>query len=251
MSPCESLKERIRLDNLLVRRGLVPSRQKAQALIMAGLVKVEGKTITKAGHKLGEDAEIEIVDTACPYVSRGGLKLEAALDHFKIEVMDKITMDVGASTGGFTDCLLQRGAKLVYAIDVGYGQLDWKLRRDPRVRLFERTNIRYFSPEAIPDRIDLVTIDVSFISLKLVLPVVKGFLGVPGDILALVKPQFEVGRGEVGKGGIVRDLGQHQRVIQEIISTAKGLDLRERGVYASPLKGADGNQEYFLHLSTE
>jgi 23S rRNA (cytidine1920-2'-O)/16S rRNA (cytidine1409-2'-O)-methyltransferase len=244
-----SPKRKIRLDNLLLKKGLVPSRQKAQGMILAGLVAVNGEIFTKAGQRIDPNSNLAIVKNPAPYVSRGGLKLEAALDIFQVKVQDKIAIDIGASTGGFTDCLLQRGVKRVYAVDVGYGQLAWKLRNNPRVILLEKTNIRYLTPESLPEKVDLAAIDVSFISLTLVLPPVKNLLKQPGEILALIKPQFEVGKGEVGKGGIVKDPHKHEAVIQKIISFTEELGLISHGVIKSPLKGPKGNQEFFIYLS--
>lgn len=249
MPVLKSLKGKDRLDMLMLEKGLVESRQEAQGLILAGLVEVNGETVTRAGQRLSPESAIKILRDDCSYVSRGGLKLQAALDIFQIGVDSKIALDVGTSTGGFTDCLLQRGARKVYAIDVGYGQLAWRLRNDPRVILLEKTNIRYLRTEDLPEKIDLATIDVSFISLVLVLPAVKNLLHSPGQILALIKPQFEVGKGEVGKGGVVKDLNKHQEVIQKITHCAEELGLVPRGVIKSPLKGPKGNLEYFISLS--
>ncbi len=237
-----------RLDKLLVRRGLAPSRERAQAMIMAGAVRVEGRPVTKAGQLVREDASVEVIRDPIPFVSRGGLKLQKALEHFGISVEGKIVMDVGASTGGFTDCLLQRGAKRVYAVDVGYGQLHWKLRQDPRVVVLERRNIRYLPKEEVPEEVDLATVDTSFISLKLVIPAVLRFLGSRAEILALIKPQFEVGKGEVERGGVVRDPEKHRRVIEEIWSFVEGLGLKPVGVVESPLTGPKGNREFFIYV---
>jgi len=237
-----------RLDILLVEKGLVSSREKARALIMEGNVLVNGTPLTKAGSLVNADALIELKGEEIPYVSRGGLKLEAALHHFGINLKGLIAMDVGSSTGGFTDCMLQRGAMKVYCIDVGYGQLAWSLRNDPRVVLLERTNIRYLEKERIRDMINVATIDVSFISLKNVLPKVREFVKEGGEILALVKPQFEVGKGEVGKGGIVREEEKRMGAVNSIREFAEGLGLRSGGVFQSPVPGQKGNREYFLHL---
>ncbi len=237
-----------RLDVLLVERALVESRQRAQALILAGDVQVNGRRIDKAGALIAEDAEIAL--RAPPkYVGRGGLKLEGALDASQVDPRGKTCADIGASTGGFTDLLLQRGAARVYAIDVGYGQLAWKLRRDPRVVVMDRVNIRKLG--ALPELIDLAVIDVSFISLTLVFPVVKRLLQPRGEIIALIKPQFEAGREQVGKGGIVRDAAVHRAVIEKITRYATEIDLRVRGICRSPLEGADGNVEFFVHLSAD
>jgi len=232
----------------MVEKGLVPSREKAQALIMIGGVKVNGQVMRKPGQKIREDALIEILQPPCPYVSRGGVKLEGAIKGFGINVEGKVCLDVGASTGGFTDCLLQHGAKRVYAVDVGWGQLHWKLRNDPRVICLEKKNIRYLPKEEIPEEVDLVTIDTSFISLKLVIPAVLKFLKEKAEILALIKPQFEVGKGEVGKGGVVRDPEKHKRVIEEIRIFSQNLGLHPIGVIESPILGPKGNKEFFIYL---
>lgn len=235
-----------RLDLLLVDRGLAESRQKAQALIMAGEVQVDGLTCTKAGQAVSTTAQIRVV-RPMPYVSRGGIKLEAALEHFSIQVEGTCILDVGASTGGFTHCLLQRGARKVLAVDVGHGQLDASLRQDPRVVLLERCNIRYLTPGDLPELPDMATIDVSFISLRLVLPTVVGLLKARAKgILALVKPQFEVGKKEVGKGGVVRDEKLHERVLKEIEAAGLYLGLSPSEPFASPLLGPKGNREFFI-----
>jgi 23S rRNA (cytidine1920-2'-O)/16S rRNA (cytidine1409-2'-O)-methyltransferase len=238
-----------RIDVLLVQKGLFDTREKARKNIMAGLVFVDGVRVDKAGEKVDIDSEIEIKGNAIPYVSRGGLKLEKALLSFNINLKDKVTIDIGASTGGFTDCMLKNGAKKVFAIDVGYGQLAWELRNDPRVVVMERTNIRYVKPEDLGEFADFASIDVSFISLKLVLPVVKGLLKDEGEIVALIKPQFEAGREKVGKKGVVRDPDVHREVIKEIIDFAKSIDLTIKGLQFSPIKGPEGNIEYLLYLS--
>jgi len=240
-----------RLDKLMVQRGLVPSREKAQAIIMAGMVRVDGQPARKPGQMVKEDVTIEVLGDPIPYVSRGGMKLEAALDRFSVPVRGKVCMDVGASTGGFTDCLLQRGAERVYAVDVGWGQLHWKLRRDPRVVVLERRNIRYLPKEEIPEEIDLATIDTSFISLKLVIPAVLKFLKDRAEILALIKPQFEVGKGEVERGGVVRDPQKHRRVIREIWEFVRSLGLSPQGVMESPLLGPKGNKEFFIYIKKD
>jgi 23S rRNA (cytidine1920-2'-O)/16S rRNA (cytidine1409-2'-O)-methyltransferase len=234
-----------RLDLVLVERGLVDSRQQAQRLIMAGQVMVDGRVVDKSGTRVSGEADITLKATL-PYVSRGGLKLKAALDRFAIEVTGVIAADVGASTGGFTDCLLQHGASKVYAIDVGYGQLAWRLRQDPRVVVMERVNVRYL--EGLPEPVDLATVDVSFISLELVLPAVIGFLKPHGDIVALIKPQFEAGRKQVGKGGVVKDPAVHRAVLRKVLLWADGHGLAVRGLMASPLKGPAGNVEFLAHL---
>jgi 23S rRNA (cytidine1920-2'-O)/16S rRNA (cytidine1409-2'-O)-methyltransferase len=235
-----------RLDILLVERGLVESRQRAQSLIMAGQVLVDDDVVDKPGKQVPNNVQVTIRE-ALPYVSRGGIKLEHALDRFEVDVTGKIVADVGASTGGFTDCLLQRGADGVYAIDVGYGQLAWQLRQDPRVIVLERTNIRYL--ESLPDRIDLATVDVAFISLELVLPKVVDLLQRRGEIIALIKPQFEAGREQVGKGGVVNDPAVHRAVLEKVMAWAINDRLRVRGLTPSPLKGPAGNLEFFAYLS--
>lgn len=237
-----------RLDALLVERGLVESRKGAQSLILAGKVKVDGQVAHKPGKRVPAEAEIAL-EEALPYVSRGGLKLEEALSRFRLDVSGLICADVGASTGGFTDCLLKHGAAKVYAIDVGYGQLAWELRQDPRVVVLERTNIRYL--EGLPEPIDLATIDVSFISLGLALPPVLNFLKPEGQIIALVKPQFEAGREQVGKGGVVKDSEVHQQVLHEVATMAQDLGLQVLGLIPSPLLGPAGNVEFFIHLSKD
>jgi 23S rRNA (cytidine1920-2'-O)/16S rRNA (cytidine1409-2'-O)-methyltransferase len=236
---------KFRLDVLLTEKGLVESRNRAQALIMAGKVRVDGQIITKPGAQISSEAEISI-EQDLPYVSRGGIKLAAALDVFKIDPTDTICADVGASTGGFTDVLLQRGARRVYAIDVGYGQLDWKLRQNERVVVMERTNARYL--EMLPEPVNLVTIDASFISLKLILPVVKKWLAIPGLVVALVKPQFEAGRTQVGKGGVVRDKTVHRQVLENTISYASEAEFTVLGISLSPITGPAGNHEFLIYL---
>ncbi|HEX7594475.1 MAG TPA: TlyA family RNA methyltransferase [Anaerolineae bacterium] len=237
-----------RLDVLLVERALVESWQRAQALILAGDVQVNGNRVDKAGTLIADDAAITL-RAPLKYVGRGGLKLEGALEAFRIDPRGKTCADIGASTGGFTDCLLQRGATRVYAIDVGYGQLAWKLRSDPRVVVMDRMNIRHL--DALPEPIDLAVIDVSFISLTLVLPVAQKLVQPRGEIIALIKPQFEAGREQVGKGGIVRDARVHRAVIEKIARHSSEIGLRVRGICRSPLQGADGNVEFFAHLSTD
>jgi 23S rRNA (cytidine1920-2'-O)/16S rRNA (cytidine1409-2'-O)-methyltransferase len=235
-----------RLDVLLVERGLVESREQGKRLIMAGQVLVDGQVVDKAGMQVAGGADIRL-RAKPPYVSRGGLKLEAALDSFAVQVAGVVAADVGASTGGFTDCLLQRGARKVYAIDVGYGQLAWRLRQHPRVVVMERINVRYL--ESLPEPIDLAAVDVSFISLELVLPGVIGWLKPAGDIIVLIKPQFEAGRAEVGKGGVVKDPEVHRAVLRKILGWALDHGLAVRGLIASPLKGPAGNVEFLAHLS--
>jgi 23S rRNA (cytidine1920-2'-O)/16S rRNA (cytidine1409-2'-O)-methyltransferase len=237
-----------RLDKLMVERALAPSREKAQALIMACQVVVGDHTACKAGQLVPVDADIRIKGDLLPYVSRGGLKLRKALDEFNIDVKGLVVIDVGASTGGFTDCLLQAGAARVIAVDVGYGQLAWKLQQDPRVVSMEKTNIRYLTSEHIGEVPDLTVIDASFISLAKVLPATLQLLKPGGRIIALIKPQFEVGKGEVGKGGIVRDPAAHEKVIEAVRNTAVELGLTVAGLCESPITGADGNREFLILL---
>lgn len=237
----------VRLDKLLVDRGIVSSRERAQALILAAKVLVDGSKVTKAGQKVPQDCRLELLGEDLAYVSRGGLKLEHALKEFSMDVNGLVAMDVGASTGGFTDCLLQNGARRVYAIDVGYGQLAWKLRQDARVVVLERQNIRYLALELIPEPIQLATIDASFISLKLVIPAVLPFLDSDGArLVALIKPQFEAGRAHVGKGGVVRDPEVHQRVCDSTAEFCRSLGLEVMGITPSPLLGPKGNKEFLL-----
>lgn len=243
------LKER--LDKILVERGIASSRERARALIMEGKILVEGDRIEKAGEKIKIDSNIQIVGEGHKYVSRGGLKLEAALKAFKIDSRDKVVIDVGASTGGFTDCILQNGACKVYAVDVGYGQLAWKLRNDKRVINLERRNIRYLKKDEIGEEADLILIDTSFISIEKFLSHLLDFLKNGGEILALIKPQFEVGKGEVGKGGVVRDPLKHKKVIERILKFCEGLGLKVIGVFESPLLGPNGNKEFFIYLKKE
>lgn len=240
-----------RLDILLVNNGLAESREKAKRIIMAGLVIVEGSIEYKAGTKFDSDAEIIVKGKECPYVSRGGLKLEKAIKEWNIPCKNTICVDMGASTGGFTDCMLQHGARRVYAIDVGYGQLDYKLRSDQRVINIEKTNIRYLDTELIPEPIDLITIDVSFISLKHMLPIAASILAPDGNVLSLVKPQFEAGKKQVGKGGIVRDFDVHIQVIKNVIDFSKECNLYAKALTFSPIKGNKGNIEYLLLLSSK
>ncbi len=242
--------EKERLDKLLVTRGLAETRAKAQSLILAGQVFSNQQRLDKAGHLVPVDIELMIKEPM-PFVSRGGLKLAAALDHFKIEVANKACLDIGASTGGFTDCLLQRGAARVVAVDVGRGQLDWKLRQDSRVELRENVNARYLSPDDFTQRFDLVVADVSFISLTKILPVIPPLVQKPASVITLIKPQFEVGREEVGKGGVVRDEAAQERVVEEIVAFAAGLGMRLMGVIDSPILGADGNREFLACFEIE
>lgn len=237
-----------RLDKLMVERGLAPSREKAQALIMAGQVVVGDHAAQKAGQQVTDEVEIRIKGEVMPYVSRGGLKLAQGLDAFEIDPAGRIAIDVGASTGGFTDCLLQRGAKRVYAVDVGYGQLAWKLREDARVVVMEKTNIRHLQPEQLELLPDLAVIDASFISLNLVLPPTLALLTRPAEVVALVKPQFEVGKGAVGKGGIVRDPKLHEEVLASMEHLAAELGAELLGICDSPITGADGNREFLMGL---
>ncbi|GBD26463.1 16S/23S rRNA (cytidine-2'-O)-methyltransferase TlyA [bacterium HR30] len=239
---------RIRIDKLLVDRGLAPSRERAQRLVLAGVVFANGRPVTKAGSLVDPEAPIEVKGDDMPYVSRGGLKLAAALDRFGVEVRNRVCLDVGASTGGFTDCLLQRGAAHVYAVDVGYGQFAWKLRTDPRVTLFERTNFRSFSPDLLSPQPNVATVDVSFISLRLLLPNLRRCVAVDSDVLLLVKPQFEVGRSQVGSGGVVRDPELHRAAIDAVKEAAQTLSFSVLGECPSPLLGPKGNREFFLHL---
>lgn len=238
---------KLRLDRLLVDRGLVESRERGQALIIAGQVLVNGQKQDKAGALVPGDAEIRMLGKAHPYVGRGGLKLEAALREFKVSVEKKTALDVGASTGGFTDCLLQHGCSRVYAVDVGYGQMAWKLRQDPRVMVIERTNIRSMDPSLIPWPVDIVVIDASFISLEKVIPSVMQFLKPGSELIALIKPQFEVGKGQVGKGGIVRDEEQRTEVVEKVKAFFIETGLTINGVIPSPITGQDGNVEFLIY----
>ena len=238
-----------RLDVLLVKRNLAESREKAKAIIMSGNVFVNGNREDKAGTTFDEEkAQIEIKGHTLPYVSRGGLKLEKAIEVFGVDVKGKVCMDIGASTGGFTDCMLQNGADHVYSIDVGRGQLAWKLRQDPRVICMEKTNIRYVTSEQIPEKIDFASVDVSFISLTKVLLPVRNLLTEDGEIVCLIKPQFEAGREKVGKKGVVRDPAVHLEVIEKVIAYASSIALEPRHLSFSPIKGPEGNIEYLLHL---
>ena len=248
------LTPRLRLDSLLVERGLAASRERARALILAGHVRVNGQPAPKAGAAVPADADVTVTTPDHPYVGRGGVKLAHALDAFGIAVAGRLALDIGASTGGFTDVLLQRGAARVVALDVGHGQLDWKIRSDPRVDVVERVNARTLTPALLPGAIrafDIVTIDVSFISLRHILPVVPALLRPHADVVALVKPQFEAGRAEVGKGGIVRDPIVHARVLEEVAAAADALGLRRVGLTDSPIAGMEGNHEFLLHLASD
>lgn len=244
------MEEKERLDVLIHRQGLTESREKASSQIMSGIVYVNGIKVDKPGTKLPMNSKIEIRGDAMPYVSRGGLKLEKALREFNLKLQDKVAMDIGASTGGFTDCMLQNGAAKVYSIDVGYGQLAWSLRTDSRVVCMERTNIRYVTPEAIGEYADFASIDVSFISLKKVLPAVKQLLKENSEIVCLIKPQFEAGREKVGKKGVVRDKQVHMDVIESIVEFCRNeMKLAVLGLSYSPIKGPEGNIEYLLYIA--
>jgi 23S rRNA (cytidine1920-2'-O)/16S rRNA (cytidine1409-2'-O)-methyltransferase len=234
-----------RLDQLLVERGLVDSREKARALILAGQVVVNGQKVDKAGHNVATGSSVELLERP-RYVGRGGLKLEAALSHFSIPVGGKICLDVGSSTGGFTDCLLQHGAARVYAIDVGTGQLDWKLRNDPRVVVHEQVNARYLSRTEVPEPIDLAVCDVSFISITMILPALVNLLAKDPEMVILVKPQFELERHQVGKGGIIRDPALHRQACERVEQAVGGLGFRTE-IIPSPILGAEGNQEFLLY----
>ena len=243
------MKHKERLDILLTEKGLCESRSRAQALIMSGEVYVNGQKCDKAGTPVDSEALIEVRGSVCPYVSRGGLKLEKALRDFGVDPTGFVCSDSGTSTGGFTDCLLQKGAKKVFAIDVGYGQLAWSLRTDERVVCMERTNIRYVKPEDLGEPLDLSVVDVSFISLKIVLPAIKALLKPTGQILCLIKPQFEAGRDKVGKKGVVRDPAVHAEVLENFLTLAAELQLTVRNLTFSPVKGPEGNIEFLGHLS--
>lgn len=238
---------KLRIDRLLADRGLVESRERGQALILAGQILVNGQKQDKAGSLVPDDAEIRILGEVLPYVSRGGLKLAGALKEFGVSAEGKLVLDVGASTGGFTDCLLQHGAKKVYAVDVGYGQLAWKLRQDPRVVTIERVNIRAIEPSLVPEPVDIAVIDVSFISLEKVVPSILQFLRPGAELVALIKPQFEVGKGQVGKGGIVRDEAARSAAVVRITDFIGALGFEVKGVISSPITGQDGNVEFLIH----
>ena len=244
------MSNKTRLDVLLVERGLQESRQKAQATIMSGLVYVNNQKVDKVGTPVANDADIEVRGNALKYVSRGGLKLEKAMTSFALSLDGCICGDIGASTGGFTDCMLQNGAKKVYAVDVGYGQLDWKLRNDSRVVCMERTNARYLDHEQIPDELDFASIDVSFISLKLILPAVHNVLKAGGHVACLVKPQFEAGREKVGKKGVVRDPDVHREVLENFLMHAKESGFTVLDLTYSPIRGSEGNIEYLGYLES-
>ena len=239
---------KVRLDVEMVNRGLCPSREKARALILAGEVRVNGVRADKAGQEIAEAAEITVVEDAIPFVSRGGLKLDKAVRTFPIDLNGRVCADIGASTGGFTDVMLKNGASHVYAIDVGYGQLDWTLRNDPRVTVMERTNARFMEPAWFPVPITFASIDVSFISLRLILPPLMNCLPEGGEVVALIKPQFEAGRAEIGKNGVVRDAAVHERVIREMLSFADQTGFAVRGLSFSPITGPKGNVEFLLYI---
>jgi len=242
--------KKTRLDRLLVEKGMVQSRERGRARIMAGEVLVNLLPVDKPGAQVPVGAHITLKGTDIPYVSRGGLKLEAALTGLSLDINGFECLDIGASTGGFTDCLLQHGARRVFAVDVGYGQLAWKLRQDPRVKLLERTNIRHLPAEAIGTKVDLVTIDVSFISLKIVVPSARKFMKENGSILALIKPQFEVGRGQLGKGGVVRDKKLHDTVLQDLSLFFQEIGFVPRQIIPSPVLGPKGNREFIIFLGS-
>lgn len=245
------MKIKKRLDVLLTEQGYADTRSKAQAIIMSGLVYVNGQKADKPGISYEASVSLEVRGEVCSYVSRGGLKLEKALRDFHVDPTGYVCSDSGASTGGFTDCLLQKGAGKVFAIDVGYGQLDWKIRSDPRVVVMERTNIRYVTPEQLGEPLDLSVVDVSFISLKIVLPTIKTLLGPNGQVLCLIKPQFEAGKEKVGKKGVVREPETHKEVLDGFIALAKNLDFTILGLTFSPVKGPEGNIEFLGHLTLE
>lgn len=241
--------EKVRLDLELIERGLVPSREKAKALIMAGQILVDEQKIDKAGTLIKKEAKIRIIGNLLPFVSRGGLKLKKAIELFKIDLKDKVVADIGASTGGFTDCALQNNATKVFAIDVGYGQLDWKLRNDPRIINMERTNARYLTLEDLGEMVDFISIDVAFISLEKIVPAVSKILKDSGEIVALIKPQFEAGKDKIGKKGVVKEPKVHREVIENILNLCQRLQLGIGGLTYSPIKGPEGNIEYLLWLN--
>ena len=245
------MKVKKRLDVLLTEQGYADSRSKAQAIIMSGLVYVDGQKADKPGVSYEESVSLEVRGAVCSYVSQGGLKLEKALRDFGVKPLGYVCSDSGASTGGFTDCLLQQGAKKVFAIDVGYGQLDWKIRSDDRVVVMERTNIRYVTPEQLGEPLDLSVVDVSFISLKIVLPTIKTLLKPTGQVVCLIKPQFEAGKEKVGKKGVVRDPATHKEVLDQFVALAQELEFKILGLTFSPVKGPEGNIEFLAHLSLD
>lgn len=238
----------IRLDTRLVELGLAPSREKARALVMAGAVMLDGKRLDKPGMNVPEDAQLEVKTDPIPFVSRGGLKIQKAIDVFRLDLTDRVAIDVGASTGGFTDCMLQHGARRVYALDVGYGQLDWKLRNDPRVVVMERTNARNMQPDWFDIQADFAAMDVAFISIRLILPALYTCLPCGAQVVALIKPQFEAGRGKVGKNGVVRDAQTHIEVCTQLTAFAANNGYHVRGIDVSPIKGPKGNVEFLALL---
>ncbi len=240
---------KVRLDVEMVNRGLCPSREKARALILAGEVRVGGVRAEKAGQEIAQEAEITVIEDAIPFVSRGGLKLDKAIHTFPIDLEGRVCADIGASTGGFTDVMLKNGAKHVYSIDVGYGQLDWSLRNDPRVTVMERTNARFMESAWFSEQISFASIDVSFISLRLILPPLYACLPEGGEVVALIKPQFEAGRSEIGKNGVVRDAAVHERVIREILAFSESIGFTAQGLSFSPITGPKGNVEFLLYIS--
>ncbi|SFC96953.1 TlyA family RNA methyltransferase [Clostridium uliginosum] len=240
-----------RLDLLLVEKGIINSRERAKACIMEGKVFIDGQRVDKAGEKISYEADIEYRGETLPYVSRGGLKLEKAMKSYDISLEGKVCMDIGASTGGFTDCMLQNGAIKVFSVDVGYGQFAWKLRTDERVVCMERTNIRYVTPEDIGQALDFASIDVSFISLKKIMPATLSLLKSDGEVVALIKPQFEAGREKVGKKGVVREISTHKEVVYGIIDFLKEKELNILGVGYSPIKGPEGNREYLVYFTKD
>ena len=247
--PAPTGSSRERIDRLLVRRGLIETRERAQALILAGKVRVAGQRIDKAGTRVAADAPIE-VEASLPFASRGGVKLAGALDALGLDVRGLVVLDAGASTGGFTDCLLQRGARRIYAVDVGRGQLAWKLSTDPRVVVMDRTNLRLLEPESLPEKPTLATLDLSFISLRTILPRLPRLLAPRAHVLALVKPQFEVGKGRVGKGGVVRDPGLHRESVERVLDAARDSGFVPVGTAPSPIAGEAGNREFFVLLES-
>jgi 23S rRNA (cytidine1920-2'-O)/16S rRNA (cytidine1409-2'-O)-methyltransferase len=240
-----------RLDILLVEKGIFTSRERAKTNIMAGKIFVDGQRVDKAGEKVSIEAEIIFKGQEIPYVSRGGLKLEKAIKEFGVSLKDKVCMDIGASTGGFTDCMLQNDAQKVFSVDVGYGQFAWKLRTDPRVVCMERTNIRYVTPEDIGEKIDFASIDVSFISLKKIMPATLNLLSDIGEVVALIKPQFEAGKEKVGKKGVVRDINVHKEVVMNIVDSLQKENLNIISLSYSPIKGPEGNIEYLVYFSKD
>lgn len=240
-----------RLDLILVEKGIITSRERAKACIMEGKVYVNGQKVDKAGEKVSYDADIEYRGAALKYVSRGGLKLEKAMNSYDISLDGKVCMDIGASTGGFTDCMLQNGASKVFSVDVGYGQFAWKLRTDERVVCMERTNIRYVTPEDIGELLDFASIDVSFISLKKIMPATLNLLKDDGEVVALIKPQFEAGREKVGKKGVVREKETHKEVVYDIVNSLLEQDLNVLGIGYSPIKGPEGNREYLVYFTKD